>query len=89
MIIDQITLVSSKETSREEADLGVIALVMLSLVCIFKGGIRLDIFRNDDMTIDEDHLLLVQLFPGEMLCHTCLCASLQSICLGDVAVFTY
>ena len=48
-----------------------------------------DIFRNDDMTIDEDHLLLVQLFPGEMLCHTCLCASLQSICLRDVAVFTY
>ena len=70
--IDQITLVSSKETSREEADLGVI---MLSLVCIFKGGIRLDIFRND-MTIVEDHLLLVQLFPGEMLRHTCLCASL-------------
>ena len=84
--IDQITLVSSKETSREEADLGVI---MLSLVCIFKGGIQLDIFRNDDMTIDEDHLLLVQLSPGEMLGHTCLCTSLQSICLGDVAVFTY
>ena len=74
MTIDQITLVSSKETSREETDLGVIALVMLSLVSIFKGGIRLDIFCNDDITIV--HLLLVQLFPGEMLCHTCLCASL-------------
>ena len=86
---DQITLVSSRETSREEAELGMVAFgvepsLLSSCICSLR---RFNIEKTSSQGM-YGHLLLVNLFPREVLRHACFCAALETICLRDVPVFT-